>query len=216
MSAPVQEVVAEMEARLTERIASLRKKGASERELRAVEEEFRRMKEEATYFVASLGTGFQDLGAESASCVGFSADGEWAWCGTEMGLRVWRWTELIAGIGKELPAPQWVYRHVGGMRAGGVQLAKPSGMVVEAIAGASVEEVLFSTVGGGIYRIAMREGDVRLVFSVPEGAVTRMALTGCGRGLATVSEIARFQGAGRRDYRAVLQVWDLEKLRGGG
>jgi hypothetical protein len=49
-------------------------------------------------------------GNERAMAIGFDSDGRRFWCGTDQGLRVYAWHDVLAAEGKDMPDPALAYR----------------------------------------------------------------------------------------------------------
>lgn len=149
-------------------------------------------------------------GREQIGCVGFSRDGRWLWCGTNLGVRVYDWANTPRDASSEMPPPVWTF-----------DLPAPSDWHASTWVWGIEEEVDARAVvfGGGtgrLYRMDLANGKVRELINIPGD--TRiinmtMSIDGNTLGIATRTPPSRLRGQGGDD-RTCWWVWSYSKLRG--
>jgi hypothetical protein len=153
--------------------------------------------------------GTAERGNENVMCVGFSRDGRWLYCGTNLGLRVYDWDTFPTQSGAAPPTPVWQYdppsggaQHFHGQINGIVEEADGSGIV-------------FGGWAGKLWRLRFDTGEVRHLVSIPGGGgVYSLAMSRDGKALAVCSHFSRSlkRGALLPDG-FTFEVWSYARLR---
>src|SRR5580765_8284502 len=98
---------------------------------------------------------------EAAMSMGFSRDGRWLWCGTNIGLRVYSWADVLAAPGEDMPKPAFTSELP-------VQLGMEFSRYIYAIAeDPTAPAILFAGGTGRIYRMDLTNGDVDELLKLP-------------------------------------------------
>jgi hypothetical protein len=146
---------------------------------------------------------------EQVRCVGFSRDGQWLWCGTNAGLRIFRWESVTdTPLTGEMPQPTWRYECL-------TQPASESSGDVLAIA----EEpgsggVVFGGGDGRLYRFDLQTGHACELAKLPGHARVRgLAMAADGATLGVAGIWAPGVPAEPKDYRSTWDRWSYPHLR---
>jgi hypothetical protein len=145
---------------------------------------------------------------EEVICVGFSRDGQWLWCGTNVGLRVFRWESMPLEPGTAMPEPTWQYVYPG-------PLLYEFQQSVSAIAEeADAEAIVFGGGNGRLYRCDLKSGAVRELAKLPGLAGVRgLAMSSDGATLGVSSSWTPQMPAGPKDLRHTWDIWSYPRVR---
>jgi hypothetical protein len=146
-------------------------------------------------------------GNERAMAIGFHSDGMRFWCGTDQGLRVYAWRDVLAADGKDMPDPALAYRPTP------VADAVNKGYVYAVAEEPGGDSLLFGGLNGRLYRIDLRSGQVRELLTMPEEheAIHAIILSSDTVGIAS-SIVGPLHGR-NRDDRTFWSVLSYERLR---
>lgn len=146
---------------------------------------------------------------EQVLCVGFSRDGQWLWCGTNAGLRIFRWEVLMhEPASGDMPQPAWHYEYP-------TSATSADSHDVLAIA----EEldspaVVFGGGNGRLYRFDLETGTARELAKLPgEGRVRGLAMATDGATLGVAGTWAPRVPAEPKDYRSTWDIWSYPQLQ---
>jgi hypothetical protein len=145
---------------------------------------------------------------EHVRCAGFSRDGQWLWCGTNAGLRVFRWESVPREPGSVMSQPTWQYVFPG-------PPASEFSRDVYAIAEeADDDAIVFAGGSGRLYRLNIESGEVRELAKLPGLAgVHGLAMSRDGATLGIASSWTPQMPAGPKDQRHTWDVWSYPRLR---
>jgi hypothetical protein len=147
---------------------------------------------------------------EHVMCAGFSRDGQWLWCGTNVGLRVYEWSAVPRTAGADMPAPKWTFELPG---ATGVN----QGKYVYAIAEErDAPAIVFGGITGRLYRLDLVTGESRELLNLDKDTwVLDLQISTDGMTLGISSRTV--PSAGKRpnwkDERGVWSVWSYPRLK---
>jgi hypothetical protein len=154
-------------------------------------------------------------GQERVRCVGFSRAGDWFWCGTDIGLKVYDWSAVPRAAGSDMPPAAWKF-------------ALPQELVTAAFSepGAAFEgfnsvaavaeeadakAIAFGVVMGRLYRLDLETGEQRELSSMPgDSRIHGLMMSLDGQTLATVTS----RGRSLKDHRSAWQISSYPRLRG--
>jgi hypothetical protein len=146
---------------------------------------------------------------EQPGCVGFSRDGRFFWCGTNVGLRIYDWESLSTQASRK---SRWLLR----LRD---KLPSSVGQQVTAIAeepdGAGI---VFGTFAGKLARFDMNTGDLYKLADLPGGGeIETLMFSADGTMLAVGSDKETRKGPrSMPDHARAWEIWDYGKLRESG
>jgi hypothetical protein len=146
---------------------------------------------------------------EQVRCAGFSRDGEWLWCGTNAGLRIFRWESVAdKSVSGDMPKPAWQYECP-------TDPAAPSSRDVLAIAEESGSPaVVFGGADGRLYRFDLETGNARELAKLPGHARVRgLAVATDGATLGVAGSWAPMIPAEAKDYRSTWDIWSYPLLQ---
>lgn len=213
--APVDIERAEQKARATleatlERLQGVMKLG--DQQLARMREEMEKQWEKslAALLAAKEGRRTEPLrGVKQVMTVGFSADGRWLWCGTNKGLRVYAWDDVMTTDGNEMPPSKWHFDPPGA--------AEPwrSGYIYAATEAQNHNELVFGGINGKLYRMGLGSGAVQELMTMPEGEpILSIHLSRDCAVLGVASRVGMFRERGGRDERGVWSLWSYPAIRG--
>jgi hypothetical protein len=136
---------------------------------------------------------------------GFSRNGDWLWCGTDVGLRVYRWSDVPRTPGSDLMDPA-------------LQPARPFDYtkyvytVAEEIDGSAI---VFGGLSGSLIRLDLSTGETRELMKLPgDLAIHGLTMSADGKtlGISTRAMQQTKRKASTREWG--WQVWDYSLLRG--
>jgi WD40 repeat protein len=146
---------------------------------------------------------------ELVMCVGFSRDGQFLYCGTNRGLRVYAWDSFPRGPDSVTPAPVWQYSP---RAESGQEFHQQVNAIVEDVDGSGL---VFGGWSGKIARLDLRTGEVQPLVSLPgDGGIHSLAISRGGEALAVSSSFSRRlnQGTVLPDMNT-LEVFAHTRLR---
>lgn len=195
------EVMIEQKRREVERAGqSAETKEIVERERARLEKQF----EEESWFLRLK----QDPNAQpprkanqAVTATGFSRNGEWLWCGTDVGFRIYRWSEVPRTAGSDLLEPA-------------LGPARPFDGHVHAIAEeVDASAIVFSVLSGLLLRLELSTGETRELVQVPgHVAIFGLTMSADGKTLGLTTQATQVTGRNARKW--TWQVWDYSLLRG--
>jgi hypothetical protein len=147
---------------------------------------------------------------EKVMCAGFSRDGNWLWCGTHAGLRVYEWAAVPRTASADMPAPKWTLELPGATGAN-------QGKYVYAIAEEpDAAAIVFGGITGRLYRLDLITGESRELLNLDKDTwVLDLQISTDGRTLGISSRTV--PSAGKRpnwkDERGVWSVWSYPRLK---
>ncbi|MHB1768378.1 MAG: WD40 repeat domain-containing protein [Phycisphaerae bacterium] len=148
---------------------------------------------------------------ERVSCAGFSRDGHWLWCGTDKGLRIYKWTSVPRADWADMPDPIWSFefptRNSPG-RANNYVYA-----VTEEVCGAAI---VFGGGNGRLYRLDLSDGVTRELVKLPgERWIIglSMSVDGMTLGIASREVSASPRTRSRADNSSTWEIWSYSRLR---
>lgn len=148
---------------------------------------------------------------EQVSCVGFSRDGQWLWCGTNAGLRVYPWSAVPRQPGADMPRPQSKFELPGEPEFG---RSRHVNAVAEE---ADAPAIVFGGGTGRLYRLDLSTGETRELVKLPGHVAIyglSMAVDGKMLGIAAHRVPTRPRAWGPKDQRCTWDVWSYPALRG--
>jgi hypothetical protein len=144
---------------------------------------------------------------EAVMCIGFTHDGNYLWCGTQNGLRVFEWNEVLASD-VDMPAPK--FRQDLGISD---QWGNVQGYIYAVVEEPDGTGLVFGGITGAIYRLDLRNWTAAELLTLPEpAAVCALALTPDGKFLGTISTPS-LRNRDQNDHRAIWQIWSYDRLR---
>lgn len=146
---------------------------------------------------------------EQVRCAGFSRDGQWLWCGTNAGLRVFTWESVVdSSLNGEMPQPVWQHKCLT------APASASSGDVLAIVEEPGSGAVVFGGGDGRLYRLDLHTGDAWELARLPGHARVRslaMAIDGATLGVAGIW--APGAPAEQKDYRSTWDIWSYPQLR---
>lgn len=147
------------------------------------------------------------IGREQVRSVGFSRDGRWLWCGTQLGVRIYEWDLVPRNDRSDMPKPKWRFDppHDSSSFFGPQVIA-----IAEDVEGTAI---VFGG-SGRLYRLDLTTGNVKELMLMPQhAAITGLAFSKDGRALGMATHtIESIQPAARRDQKFGWSIWSYEKL----
>jgi hypothetical protein len=145
---------------------------------------------------------------EPVSCMGFSRDGRWLWCGTQQGLRVYDWSSVPRDDGADLMQATWSF-----------PLPDPphprSNYVFAVAEEADVPAIVFGGITGTLFRMNLLTGQTSQLLKISESGRIEglhMSIDGRTLGIATNENFeASKRGVG--NIKFTWQVWSYSHLR---
>jgi hypothetical protein len=139
-----------------------------------------------------------------AFATGFSRNGEWLWCGTNVGLRVYRWSDVPRSPCSDLMKPTQ-------------EPSRPFdyGQYIYAIA----EEtdgtaIIFGGLSGRLLRLELSTGQTRELIEIPGGlAIIGLKMSADGQTLGISTQAMQLQRGKSRTKSFGWQVWNYPLLR---
>ncbi len=145
---------------------------------------------------------------ESVRCAGFSRDGQWLWCGTSVGLRVYRWESVPQSSGSAMPPPTWQFV------LPNPPLVEGGGSIGAVAEEADAEAIVFGGGDGVLYRLDLQSGGTRELAKLPGlAAVLGLAMSNDGATLGVEGAWATQRPSGPKDMRVTWDVWSYPRLR---
>ena len=147
------------------------------------------------------------LAREQVRAVGFSRDGRWFWCGTQVGIRVFEWESVPRDDGSDMPTPKW---HFEPPPDSSSFFGPQVGAIAEEVEGRAI---IFGG-SGRLYRLDLTTGNAKELILMPQhAAITGLAFSKDGRALGMATHtIESIQPAARRDQKFGWSIWSYEKL----
>ena len=150
-------------------------------------------------------------GNEHVSCVGFSRDGRWLWCGTSVGLRVYEWSGVPRESGADVPRPRFSFDLPGTPQFDQFNHVNAVAEEIDAPA------IVFGGGTGRLYRLDLTTGEARELVKLPDQVAIyalSMSLDGQTLGVAAHRVPTALRALGLKDQRCTWSVWSYPKLRG--
>lgn len=146
---------------------------------------------------------------EQVRCAGFSRDGQWLWCGTNVGLRIFRWESVTdTSLTGEMPQPNWQYECLT------EPASESSGDVLAIVEEAGSGAVVFGGGGGRLYRFDLQTGNACELAKLPgHSRVRGLAMSTDGATLGVAGIWAPGAPAEPTDYRSTWDIWSYPQLR---
>ena len=146
--------------------------------------------------------------AERVACLRFSSDGTRLFCGTNQGLRVYRWADVVAG-GENLDQPEYAYNTP-------TQDGSPGAYVYSLVEDAARRDLLFAGIDGVVRRMNLVNGQVSEILVPPErDAIIRMAPSRDRTALACVCQPGLGDVARVRERNSpYFRIWDYRRVLG--
>lgn len=148
---------------------------------------------------------------ETVQYAGFSRSGEFLWCTTEIGLRVYAWDEINRETGSVLPPPKWSFDDP----ASG-QVGDPMGerfyVIVEAI---NEPAIVFGGKSGRLYRMDLTTGQTKEVVKFPGNYWISSAVLSMDGSVLAISAMHSADvedSFDRQRAKLVCDVWSIDKL----
>ena len=139
---------------------------------------------------------------------GFSRDGHWLWCGTNVGLRVYRWDSVPRESGVAMPEPTWAYVFP---RPPAFEFSASVTAIAEE---ADAEAIVFGGGDGRLYRLDLKSGAARELAKLPGLAgVHGLAMSSDGTTLGVASTWTPQMPATPKDLHHTWDVWSYPRLR---
>lgn len=174
-----------------------------EKSLAEMTARFREMKEGKSLPIAAQAR-------EQVMCAGFSRDGQWLWCGTNAGLRVYQWATVPRTAGADMPSPKWGFELPSATSSN-------QGKYVYAIAeehdGAAI---VFGGITGRVYRLDLMTGQTRELHNLGEQTWImdlQISKDGNALGIATRTNALSHKRRSWKDERAAWSVWSYPLLK---
>lgn len=148
-------------------------------------------------------------GNEQVMAVGFSADGHWLWCGTNKGLRVYAWEDVVSVDGEEMPVAKWQFNPPEAEESGF------DGYVYAAAEIADRGEIVFGGLAGKLYRMSLATGSVQELMTMPESAsVISLHVSRDGMVLGVAGRKLRGVGRGSNSQQGHWSTWSYPAVCG--
>ncbi|HEY5060544.1 MAG TPA: WD40 repeat domain-containing protein [Gemmatimonadaceae bacterium] len=146
---------------------------------------------------------------EQVRCAGFSRDGQWLWCGTNAGLRIYRWESVTdPSLAGEMPQPTWHYECLT------EPASESSGDILAIVEEAGSGAVVFGGRDGRLYRFDLKTGNACQLAKLPGHARVRgLAMATDGATLGVAGIWAPGMPAEPKDYRSTWDIWSYPHLR---
>ena len=144
---------------------------------------------------------------ERVQCTGFSRDGNWIWCGTGLGIRIYEWSGFPRE-GGTAPLPKWKWDSIW---TDPNQFDRQINAVVEEPNGSAI---VFGGWGGELYRMNLQTGAVQRLIKLPGGGgICAMSFSRDGSALSVSSQYSRtFHRDSKRKDSMTWEVWDYARL----
>jgi len=147
---------------------------------------------------------------EPVLSVGFSRDGRWLFCSTNLGLRVYEWSAVPRTTGANMPLAVWRYNI-----SHDASIYVPSH--IHAMAEESDAPALIFACGCKINRMDLSSGETREILKLPGDSTIyqlQVSLDGTWLGVASRDLALSATGRSRRAANQYWEVWSLPRLRG--
>jgi hypothetical protein len=206
------EVRKSMEKRLNQ-MASVRGRGISEEQFESIRQDMEKNLQEQKARFADMKEGrlppTPAQPNEAAMSLGVSRDGRWLWCGTNIGLRVYNWADVLAAPGDDMPKPAFTSELP-------VQLGMEFSRYIYAIAeDPTAPAILFAGGTGRMYRMDLTNGGVDELIKLPgDRAIISLAFSRDGQALGVASRTFPTRGQAPRDQKMSWEIWCYPALRG--
>jgi WD40 repeat protein len=146
---------------------------------------------------------------EQPGCVGFSRDGRFFWCGTNVGLRIYEWEALSSQSNRK---SRWLLR---------LRDTLPSFVDKQVTAIAQESDgagIVFGTFAGKLARFCLQTGELYKLADLPGGGeVQQLMFSADGTMLAVGSDKETRKGPRSMPKHAqAWEIWDYRKLRDSG
>lgn len=152
---------------------------------------------------------YAQWGKERPFSIGFAGDGEWFWCATDKGVRVYDWQAVVAA-GDEMPAAAMQFEPPGDPER------MPQTYIYSAVE-AGDGALLFGGLTDVVYRMDLATGEVRELLVPPEGGAIRhlaMSLDGDSLGVVSSPGFPETHGDPAKQSH-VWEVWSYSAIGGG-
>lgn len=217
----IEELDKQARASLDARIAQMLKAAGGSKKPVLSQQQIDTMKREMEKSLAEMTSRFREMkegkslptppqAREQVMCAGFSRDGQWLWCGTNAGLRVYEWTTVPRTAGADMPAPKWAFDLPS-------TSSSNQGKYVYAIAEEQdAAAIVFGGITGRLYRLDLITGQTRELLNVgKETWVLDLQTSRDGKTLGLSSRTV--PSAGKRpnwkDERGAWSVWSYPHLK---
>jgi hypothetical protein len=194
------------------KMASMRGRGMSEEQLESMRKDMEKGLQEQKSRFADLKQGrLPPTPAQSKEAVmslGISRDGKWLWCGTNVGLRVYNWADVLAA-GEDMPKPAFTAELP-------MQSITPLPKYIYAIAeDPTSPAIVFAGGTGRIYRMDLTSGQVDELIKLPgDWWIISLAFSTDGQALGVASRTTPTDGQAVRDQKMSWEIWSYPALRG--
>lgn len=146
---------------------------------------------------------------ERVICAGFSRDGRWLWCGTNVGLNVYEWDAVPRKAGADMPPPKWAFDPPG---------ALPNEIRTQVHAIAEVPgqgAIVFGIGTGGLYELELTNGTAREFMMNDRTIHFGLEFSADGKTLATSTcTTPRVEThRGWRDLRRAWSIWSYARFK---
>ena len=186
--------------------------GATAEEL---EKALARLRKQAAQIVASFaGRGAaaagppKSRGNEQPFTTGFTRDGRWLWCGTEQGVRVYAWADILAAPSDATPAPVLSADLPDAGEAG-----RLSGYVYAVAEDPTGDTLVFAGNDGWVRRLDLRTAAVTDLVELPhQSAAYEMSFSKDGTALGVCARPRVLPDSDSDDSRNFWSVWSYAKL----
>jgi len=145
---------------------------------------------------------------EPVRFAGFSRDGQWLWCGTSFGLRVYRWESVPRSSGSAMPQPTWQFVLPNPLPFEG------GSSVTAIVEEADAEAIVFGGADGRLYQLDLQSGGTRELAKLPGmAAIQGLAMSSDGATLGVSASWLTQIPAGPKDVHLTWDVWSYPRLR---
>jgi hypothetical protein len=145
---------------------------------------------------------------ERLSCVGFSRDGRWFWCGVKSGLQVFDWSALPREDEADWLEPKWSFDLPG-------RTPSQQNRWVYAIAEEfDAPAVVFGGVTERLYRLDLQTGETKELLRLPrECTINDLSMSADGKSLGVLTRERDLDGDPRNGPNHTWEIWSYPALR---